>query len=428
MEASPCSPSLPIANGNVLELEETSNNDTSSRILQTITEFRESRKVEDGLKEQRRWQVLLFGQAIAIAAASVNASSYTLEYNLGVVLPIFQMSIMYMILTSYLCCCRDDDDEEEEGEDKLRDAHDETSVGTCAPQHSPSAAYTLPLLKLKLRIPWWIYFLISLLDVEANYMVLLSLRFTSLTSTTLLGSLTVPSVMICSRFLLARIFSLHHYIGVCLCLLGGTAMVWSDLGGGNDQVDDERTHSYVGDLLAICAALLYGLGDTVAEYAIKHINRAEYLGMLGLFGFLISSLQFVLVEWNALLEFVWYTAPTRQGQVVATMVWYIASLVFYYVAASYFLTRSDATLLNLSLQTTSLWACVFSVMTDGAVPPAVFFAAVALVTLGVCVYEIGGKAVPAVDEEDTSSDDDESEKLKSANNHNEQLGYMSIEI
>lgn len=409
---------LALANGNAVELEATCTPDasSSSRILQRITEFRErSLTTSPQTVKHQRWQVLLFGQTIAIAAASVNASSYTLQYNLGVVLPLFQVAIMYIILSSYLAC----------------------RPGADMQTQQQERFYTVPLLKIKLRIPWWIYFLMSVIDVEANYMVLLSLRFTSLTSTTLLGSLTVPSVLICSRYLLARVFFCHHYIGVCLCLLGGTIMVWSDLGGSPSSTNATDTmhpseESYIGDLLAMSAALLYGLGDTLAEYAIKHVDRAEYLGMIGLFGFLISSIQCCWLEWDALVDLLFHTPPTHQGHVVATMVWYVFSLVFYYVAASYFLTRSDATLLNLSLQTTSLWSCTFSVILYGKVPPLLFFVAAMLVTSGVCVYEVGGNTFSDCNEEDaTSSDDDESVKLtytSSGHDNGKHHSYMSIDI
>ena len=397
---------------------------TTSRVLQAITEYRElsssSRHVVN--LKQRRWQVLLFGQAVALSAASVNASSYTLQDNLGVVLPIFQMAIMYFILSTYLCC-RSDTQREVTENGKLATDAEEINVESKVPR-TTSASYTLPFLKIKLQIPWWIYLGISILDVEANYMVLLSLQYVSLTSTTLLGSLTVPSVMICSRYLLARVLSPPHYIGVCLCLLGGTIMVWSDLGGGNDVL---RSNSCIGDVLAICAALLYGLGDTVAEYAIKHIDREEYLGMIGFFGFLISSIQFVVLEWDALLDLLYSTAPTRQRQAVATMMWYIASLVLYYVTASYFLLKSDATLLNLSLQTTSLWACMFSVVADGIMPPPVFFVAAVLVASGVCIYEIWGKQVKSSDGDVESSDDEFETLTYTATRHRQGQGYMSIE-
>jgi solute carrier family 35 protein F1/2 len=351
-------------------------------VFQAIHDIREASTSERGDVQNQKWVVLLCGQAVAISAASSNASSFTLQYNFEVVLPIFQLAIMYIILSSYLFC------------EKSKQSHDDQKQRLVANREEPSsivAGYILPFTGIRLRIPWWIYLCMSILDLEANYMVLLSFQFTSLTSTTLLGSLTVPSVMFFSRHVLARVFRTPHYVGVCLCLLGGTMTIWSDLGGG--ETPGLTTNSYVGDILAIGAALLYGLGDTVAEFAIKHIDRNEYLGMLGLFGFLISGIQFAVLERKALMHLIFDTTPTVQWQAFGTMIWYIASLLFYYVSATNFLARSDATLLNLSLQTSSLWACLFSVIADRAAPPFVFYIALLLVASGVCVYELAGKTV-----------------------------------
>jgi solute carrier family 35 protein F1/2 len=368
--------SVIVQRDNVLELD-VAFGSRKNRVFQAIHDVREATILERGDVKKRRWAVLLCGQAVTISAASSNASSFTLQHNLGVLLPIFQLAIMYIILSSYLF------------REKGKQGHEDQQQRLVANEEKGVVGYTLPFTGIRLRIPWWIYLCMSILDVEANYMVLLSFQFTSLTSTTLLGSLTVPSVMFFSRHVLARVFRTPHYVGVCLCLLGGTMTIWSDLGGG--ETPGMRPNSYIGDILAIGAALLYGLGDTVAEYAIKHIDRNEYLGMLGLFGFLISGIQFAVLEREALMHLIFDTTPTKQWQALGTMIWYIASLLFYYVSATYFLTRSDATLLNLSLQTSSLWACLFSVFADRAAPPLVFYMALLLVASGVCVYELAGK-------------------------------------
>jgi hypothetical protein len=135
------------------------------------------------------------------------------------------------------------------------------------------------------------------------------------------------------------------------------------------------------------------------------------------------------LEYSSLLNLLFHTTPTIQHKAFATMVWYIMSLVFYYVASSYFLTLSDATLLNLSLQTTSLWASVFDVVANGTIPPLVFFLAVLLVTLGVCVYQVGGEGgtrpLLHVEKEEESSSD-ESETLTRTPSGDQEGGYMSI--
>lgn len=326
-------------------------------------------------KQDRGWNLycLLLGQGIALCAASANASSFTLEYHLGVSLPLFNMTIMYFLLSFHLRHPRR----------KKGESH-ETMQPTTIHHHR------LPCTMLQLHIPWWNYLLISILDVEANYMTLLSFRYTSLTSTTLLGSLTVPSTMVFCRLLgLATKFRGAHYMGVCLCLLGGTMTVWSDLGTGSEAGPVTTQHSYVGDILACCAALLYGLGDSVAEYSIKHIDRVEYLGMIGLFGSMLCAVQFVCWERDELWTVLTETDSQVLMQVLVTIVWYILSVWVFYVSVTYFLTTADATLLTLSLQTSSLWSILFSVLVSRQAPPALFYFAVVLVFSGVVCYELG---------------------------------------
>lgn len=325
-----------------------------------------------------KWFALLFGQLIALLASSMNAASFTLNQHFGLDTQFFQMFWLYLLLSLHLFVRKER-----------------------PPSTDPSeASYTLPGTRIRLRIPWWIYLIISILDVFPNFMTLLSLRYTSLTSTTLLGSLTVPSTMFFSRHILAKVFTPYHYAGVCLCLAGGILTIWSDVDdvGVDDVVNDPAAgalvtasyYPYVGDLLAVAAALAYGLGDTIAEYSIKHVDREEYLGMLGVYGVLFTGLTFPWLERDS-VHHLFYTMPAAiKWQALATLGWYVASVLFYYMSEAYFLVASDATLLNLSLQTSNLWVILFSVVAYQDLPPAVFYLAVALVVTGVFVYEKGG--------------------------------------
>jgi solute carrier family 35 protein F1/2 len=342
-------------------------------------------------KKRRRHQcmALFFGQAIALCASSMNASSYTLNYKYGVRTFCFQMIWVYLILAMHLFAIPKDD----------------SAVATTILVNSPTVSiqrqqYTLPGTAIRLQIPWWIYLGMSLLDVLPNFLTLLSFNFTSLTSTTLLGSLTVPSTMFFSRHILAKVFRPHHVFGVMLCIFGGCLTVWSDLGdvssasnpmdGDDPQLQHpESSRFYLGDLLAVTAALAYGLGDTVAEYSIKHIDRNEYLGMIGVFGCVLTTIAFLAREWSEVEKVTTLTVEI-QVQVYGVLVWYVTSVVLYYIAEAHFLVSSDATLLNLSMQTTNLYAIIFSIMAYGEEPFTLFYVAVGLVVAGVFVYEVGG--------------------------------------
>lgn len=47
----------------------------------------------------------------------------------------------------------------------------------------------------------------------------------------------------------------------------------------------------IGDLLVLLAASLYAISNVGEEYIVKNLSREEFLGMVGLFGTIISGLQ-----------------------------------------------------------------------------------------------------------------------------------------
>lgn len=355
---------------------------------------------------RRKWIAILLGQIIALAAASTNAVSYSLSNVYHLQIQIFQLLPMYALLSLHLLCRE--------------------------PIEDGCPSYVLPILRLKLRVPWLVYLFIAVLDVVPNLLQLLSFRFTSLTSTTLLGSLTVPSTMVFSYVLLAKRFAFPHYVGACLCVVGGIVTGWSDsesstkstawidgnssiplstsldsLGMPSEATDapvygslqlsssgnrDTSTsnsgeYAWVGDVLAISSALLYGLGDSVAEYSIKHIHRQEYLGMIGLFGTILTALAFPFVDGGEVAKLWHDTNSVHRQSAWLLLALYTACVFFYYVSAAWFYTSSDATLLNLSLLTSNLWVLGFSVLAYRHTPAPLFFVAAILVISGVIVYQ-----------------------------------------
>ena len=81
--------------------------------------------------------------------------------------------------------------------------------------------------------------------------------------------------------------------------------------------------------------------------------------------------------------------------VTISMIWmgYILSLFIFYTMASYFLTMSDAALLNLSLQFSNMWTMIFSIVIQHIFPTPMFYCAVVLIFIGVLIYEKGGKVI-----------------------------------
>lgn len=47
----------------------------------------------------------------------------------------------------------------------------------------------------------------------------------------------------------------------------------------------------MGDCLVLISAALYAVSNVCQEYTVKNLSRVEFLGMLGLFGTIISTIQ-----------------------------------------------------------------------------------------------------------------------------------------
>lgn len=47
----------------------------------------------------------------------------------------------------------------------------------------------------------------------------------------------------------------------------------------------------IGDILVLLGASLYAVSNVCEEYIVKKLSRREFLGMVGLFGTVISGIQ-----------------------------------------------------------------------------------------------------------------------------------------
>lgn len=52
----------------------------------------------------------------------------------------------------------------------------------------------------------------------------------------------------------------------------------------------------LGDVLCLAATVLYAICNVTEEFLVKQYNRMEYLGMIGLFGSLISGVQLWVLQ------------------------------------------------------------------------------------------------------------------------------------
>lgn len=363
-----------------------------------------------------RWRVLLLGQVAAVAAALNNTTTYVLVIQLGVKLPLVELWLVYLMLSLHLLLGMDENatlhqDEAipnslplcEKQYGKKRSCHvEEDNFGASSRKKGPL---------FSLLAPWWAYGIIAFLDVLANAMALWAMKYTSIPSATLLESLTTPSAMLAAMILLNRKYVGQHYSGVILSIGGGCLAILADnhhiYTTNNKQ--HESSSSLHGDMLAVLAAILYGLNDTLSEYCVKKLDRTEYLGMLGLWGMLWTALLLLVVEkvdgggselqtFLDLLLFRHSSSIYHTLKVLGVMGLYVGGVVLYYRIATRFLMNGDVALLELSIQASNLWAILLSVVvvsnsTDQSLQSMMLFGvALILITAGVIVYEVKGES------------------------------------
>uniref|UniRef100_G3PJ23 Info solute carrier family 35 member F2, like n=1 Tax=Gasterosteus aculeatus aculeatus TaxID=481459 RepID=G3PJ23_GASAC len=204
--------------------------------------------------------------------------------------------------------------------------------------------HVLQILKRR----WWKYLLLGLVDVEANYAVVKAYQYTTLTSVQLLDSFVIPVLMILSWWVLKTRYGPVHYVAVCICLLGVGAMVGADLLAGRDQ--GSTSNILLGDGLVLLSASLYAVSNVCQEYTVKNLSRVEFLGMVGLFGTIISTVQMVILERNAVGNLQW------SWQVGLLFSAYGLCMYALYSCMPIVVKMSSATAVNLSLLSADLFS------------------------------------------------------------------------
>ncbi|KAG3120858.1 hypothetical protein PI124_g835 [Phytophthora idaei] len=235
----------------------------------------------------------------------------------------------------------------------------------------------------KLEIPWWQYLLLAFADVEGNFLVVCAYKYTSISSVMLLDCFTIPVVMLLSTVFLRAKYTRSHFVAVLFCVVGISVLVISDV------IRDQETmlkaswdiSALYGDFLCLFGSAVYACSNVGQEYLVKKENRRlEFLGLVGLFGFLVSSIQAAYFEGDVVraVDWTWPSALCLLG--------YIITLFVMYTATSIFLTTGDAAVFNLSLLTSDFFAVVAAKYLFNEELSSLYFVGFSFIIVGVSVY------------------------------------------
>ncbi|XP_062510704.1 solute carrier family 35 member F2-like isoform X2 [Corticium candelabrum] len=181
------------------------------------------------------------------------------------------------------------------------------TYGTVLVWRQSRQGVTAGLLEV-LRMRGWKYLVIATADVEATYTMVLAYQYTSMTSIQLLDSFAIVGVMILSWFILKVRYRLIHYLGIVICVTGTVALVFADT--HSSQASGSASNPVLGDALVLLGTMLLSISNVGQEYIVKQFDWIEFVGMIGILGSVISGIQVLIIERNALDSINWSSNGT----------------------------------------------------------------------------------------------------------------------
>jgi len=350
------------------------------------------------------WKIVAFGQFISFLVFGSAAATSELEEKCSLNYPAFQSSFTYFLLMFNLLvrvlkfqCSRPPNPSNpinDENKKRLRYSHEVLfhDIMQRAGENSQENAFMtnpkyFPFACIPIEGDLWVYFLLAFLEVEALYFTVLAYRYTTITSASLLLSMSVPSAMAASKILLKWKYGLAHIIGVCICLIGAVSNVLIDFEDDEKGKDVKFEHKVIGDFLATVGAVLLGVTDALVEFMCKKCSSQEYLSMMGIFGTIISIVQVFLVEKEAITMYFGNNAICSKEWKFGLLAAFTLANYLNLTLQAYFLRISEASLMNLSVLTSDLFAVLFSVVFENIVPDPLFYLALVLIYSGIIIYE-----------------------------------------
>uniref|UniRef100_A0A8C5UKS9 Solute carrier family 35 member F2 n=2 Tax=Microcebus murinus TaxID=30608 RepID=A0A8C5UKS9_MICMU len=206
-------------------------------------------------------------------------------------------------------------------------------------------------LLIILKRKWWKYILLGLADVEANYLVVRAYQYTTLTSVQLLDCFGIPMLMALSWFILYARYRVIHFIAVSICLLGVGTMVGADVLA--ERQDNSGSNVLLGDIFVLLGSSLYAISNVCEEYVVKKLSRQEFLGMVGLFGTIISGIQLLIVEYKDIASIHW------DWKIALLFVAFALCMFCLYSFMPLVIKATSATSVNLGILTADLYSLFF---------------------------------------------------------------------
>ncbi|XP_060967629.1 uncharacterized protein LOC115711672 [Cannabis sativa] len=230
----------------------------------------------------------------------------------------------------------------------------------------------------RLRVSWYWYLLLGLVDVHGNYLVNKAYQFSSITSVQLLDCGTIAWAIVLTWIFLGTRYSLWQIFGAAICVAGLALVIFSDSGAG----DGGGSRPLLGDALVIVGTLFFAMSNVGEEFCVKKKDRVEVVSMIGVFGFLVTICEIPLIELKSL------ESINLSTDIILAFVGFTLAGFMFYTIVPYVLKLSGATMFNLSVLTADMWAVIFRIFFYHQQVDWLYFLSFAVVVIGLIIYSL----------------------------------------
>lgn len=177
-------------------------------------------------------------------------------------------------------------------------------------------------------------------------------------------------------------YGLRKLFSVGVCVAGLVLVVFSDVHSSDRK--SKGPNPLKGDLLVFGGATLYAVSNTTEEYIVKKGSRVELMAMLGVFGAIISAIQISILEREELRSTEWNAGA------LLPFIGFALALFLFYSTVPIILKICGATMLNLSLLTSDMWAVLIRIFAYHEKVDWMYFVAFAATAVGLVIYSYKG--------------------------------------
>ncbi|XP_065907271.1 solute carrier family 35 member F2-like isoform X1 [Dysidea avara] len=240
-----------------------------------------------------------------------------------------------------------------------------------------------------IREHWWKYILVTILDLETNYLYVVAYQYTTIASAqAIINGVTILATVMLSLLFLKVQYKIVHYIGSLISIVGIVLLFLADSEGNNSS---QGRNEVLGDALCVIGGLTNAIVFVIMEYMIKASSIREYLGMVGIVGVCLSSTQVCVLERRSVAEIQW------SWPVALSFAGYIACLYLVYILCAVLLQIASAVICNLCILCANVYNLVFGILLFSNIFSGFYLAAFAFLLLGLVVYNT--RVAPSADKD-----------------------------